>query len=701
MSSEERMANVAVGQQYRRRIVLSAVLLSILATAPSRGAAAESTETGVGRTPPRLSVIVGNVSFWRPGTDDWVAAQLNMALAPGDALYAGAGARAEVQIGGRAFARLGDDAQLTIVSQEPDFLQLRIGSGRAALDLRELTRGHTVQIDTANAAVTVEDPGYYRFDVTQDATTLITRRGGRAHVQVTGQPTTDVGPNDSLVIEGTDAPQLAVYNAPALDDWDQWNYARTDRLLAAESARYLPRDVYGAETLDDYGTWRVEPTYGRVWVPSDVSAGWAPYSAGQWVWDGYYGWTWVDAAPWGWAPFHYGRWVYLRNSWGWAPGPIVARPVYAPALVAFFGGPGFRVGIGAPFISWVALGWGEPLVPWWGGPGFVGVPCWHGWGGPRIFNNVFVNHTTIVNVHRPTGFVNTRVRDAIITVPRDGFGARPVDRLRTRTPSPATLRPLGGGLPVRPAALTSRRPASERPRGAAPAAPAGFDATHSPSGGHRPHAGTTLEQGHLPPPGTGTGSEQRRPSSVDLQQAPRVVPDAYEQRPSGSEVRREAAPPPPQVRQRALDSGSRPRPPLPSQSGGERRMGPGHGSGGAESTLPPRRPAPPPARDIERQGPQGSFSAPQPPRVEERRQPAAPAPMSVPAAPPAGSAPVAPQRSFGGQGQTIRPHAPAASRMADAPPAAAPAGAGAAPMHAPHPSGGSAPASRGHAVDSR
>jgi hypothetical protein len=53
-----------------------------------------------------------------------------------------------------------------------------------------------------------------------------------------------------------------------------------------------------------------------------------------------WGWTWVDAAPWGFAPFHYGRWVSWRGRWGWAPGPYVQRPVYAPALVGWAGAPG-------------------------------------------------------------------------------------------------------------------------------------------------------------------------------------------------------------------------------------------------------------------------------------------------------------------------------------------------------------------------
>ena len=119
-----------------------------------------------------------------------------------------------------------------------------------------------------------------------------------------------------------------------LDAWDRWNYARTDALLDAVSARYVAAGVYGVDDLDHHGTWRVVPTYGAVWVPDSVPTGWVPYSTGRWILDPFYGWTWVDTAPWGWAPFHHGRWVHVDRVWAWAPGPIVARPVFAPALVA-------------------------------------------------------------------------------------------------------------------------------------------------------------------------------------------------------------------------------------------------------------------------------------------------------------------------------------------------------------------------------
>jgi len=685
MFSEQRMANVA----RTLRGLLSVVLLSILVAGPSP-AAVEPSETGAGRTPPRLSLIVGSVSFWRPGTADWVAAQLNMALAPGDALYAGSGAHAEVQIGGRAFVRLGNDTQLAIVNQEPDFVQFNVSTGHAGLDLRELERGHGVEIDTPNAAVTIEDAGYYRFDVSQDTTTLTTRRSGRARVQINGQPPTNVGPNDRLVVEGTDVPQLAVYNAPATDEWDRWNYDRTDWLLTAESSRYLPRDVYGAETLDDYGTWQVEPTYGRVWVPSDVSPDWAPYSTGQWSWDPYYGWTWVDAAPWGWAPFHYGRWVHLRNCWGWAPGPPLVRPVYAPGLVAFFGGGGVRVGIGTPFVSWVALGWGEPLVPWWGPPGFIGVPCWRGWGGPRVVNNVFVNNTTIVNVHQPTAFANTRVRNAVITVPRDGFGAQPVERLRTTAVNPTALRPLGGELP-RPASFTTRHAAPDLPHGGAATASSGFDAPRSVTGGRRPDTTTTSGEARLSPPAS--GGEQGRQSSPDIRQAPHGGPLTSQQRPSMNEP-----PPPPQARRSELNTGQQGHGAPPIQTGAERQAAPGHNGGAAVSAPPDRQPPPPPGRAVERAPSQGSFSAQPPSRFADRP---APPPMSAPPAPPADSGPVVSERSYSGPSGMTYPHAPPAARGPVARPGGVSMPAAPAHAHAPHASGGTAPASRGSGVSGK
>src|SRR6185369_45271 len=152
-------------------------------------------------------------------------------------------------------------------------------------------------------------------------------------------------------------------------------------------------------------------------------------------------------------PSHYGRWVNTGGYWGWAPGPIVATPVYAPALVAFFGGPNFGVsiGIGAPAVGWVALGWGEPVVPWWGRAGFVGVPSWGGWGGPRVVNNVVINRTTVVNANTINVFQNAGVRNTVVAEREAQFGRGMGQHVRVQAIDSQRLEPLRGKLAIQPA----------------------------------------------------------------------------------------------------------------------------------------------------------------------------------------------------------------------------------------------------------
>src|SRR5206468_4164502 len=184
--------------------------------------------------------------------------------------------------------------------------------------------------------------------------------------------------------------------------FDQWASNRDQRRDHSESSRYVSPDVVGSDDLDEYGTWRSTPEYGEVWSPR-VEAGWAPYTAGHWIWDDPWGWTWVDYEPWGFAPFHYGRWVYASGFWGWAPGPIYVRPYYAPALVAWFGGGGWGVGVGfgggfGGGFGWCPLGFGEPFIPWYGvSRGY--------------FNRVNITNTRITNINITKIYNNTYINN--------------------------------------------------------------------------------------------------------------------------------------------------------------------------------------------------------------------------------------------------------------------------------------------------
>lgn len=404
---------------------------------------------GAAPTPARLSYTAGDVSFWRPGGDDWAPAQVNTPLAPGDQLYTGNRGNLEIQIESRGFVRAWGDSQLGIENHDPDFFQLKVAAGHVSVDLRSLEPGRTVEVDTPAAAFTITHTGYYRVDVAPDRTTFVTRRGGVATMTPAGGQAVAIATSEQAVVTGGASP-VQTFVAPELDVWDKWNYARTDALVDTVSARYVPADISGVDDLDEHGTWRVVPEYGSVWVPGGVAADWAPYTTGRWIWDPRFGWSWVDTAPWGWAPYHYGRWVHLDRVWAWAPGPVIVRPVYAPALVAFFGAPGVRVTIGAPFVSWVALGWGEPCIPWWGRPGFVGRPWWGGWGGPRVVNDVVISRTTVVNVRNITVYRNVRVQDAVVAVRPDRFGRGGVADARIRQVDTRRLEPVRGAVDLRP-----------------------------------------------------------------------------------------------------------------------------------------------------------------------------------------------------------------------------------------------------------
>jgi Family of unknown function (DUF6600) len=401
-------------------------------------------QTARDQTPPRLSFVDGQVSFWRPGAQDWTQARLNTPLAPGDALYTGSPGNLELQIGARAFVRAWANTQIGLENQEADFFQFKVATGHAAFDLRRLEPGRTVKVDTPSAAFTIDSSGYYRIDVSNERTSFIARGGGQAFVTPAGGGSLAVASSEEVVIESTASARVTAYAAPQLDAWDKWNYARTDQLMDAVSARYVPPEIYGAGDLDSYGTWRSVPAYGPVWVPAAVPPAWVPYGTGSWILDPFYGWTWVGAEPWGWAPYHYGRWVFVNGFWGWAPGPVVARPVYAPALVAFFGEPGVAAGMavsGAPVVGWVALGWGEPLVPWWGPQGFIHRPWWGGWGGPRVVNNVVIKKTTVVQVQNINVYRNANIHNALVAVDKNHFGRGPVSPARITGVNAKDFRP--------------------------------------------------------------------------------------------------------------------------------------------------------------------------------------------------------------------------------------------------------------------
>jgi len=337
---------------------------------PTSNAPAPDEKNGVAR----ISLIHGDVSTQRGDSGAWSAAALNSPVLAGDKVSTGDKARTELQLDYANMLRLAEHTQANIVQLNRSQIQIQLGHGMANYTVLRNSDADA-EIDTPNVAIKTERrESSFRILVTADDHTEVLVRRGEIEV-TTPQGGTRVGQNQFITIQGTGADeQYKIGEAPARDDFDQWNSDR-DNMIRNSLARRQTNDYYvGTEDLDGHGTWSEVPDYGPVWRPT-VAPGWAPYRDGRWVYEPNWGWTWVSYDPWGWAPYHYGRWMYINGGWGWWPGPAYGypfyRPIWAPAYVSFFGfGGGFGFGFGS--IGWLPLGPGDFFHPWWGrwGGGF-------------------------------------------------------------------------------------------------------------------------------------------------------------------------------------------------------------------------------------------------------------------------------------------------------------------------------------------
>jgi uncharacterized protein DUF6600 len=393
-------------------VLMFSALLALLLSVPKQALAD-------GDDPPsrvaRLSYAQGQVSFSPAGTDDWVNGELNRPITTGDKLWTDQNSRAELHIGS-ASIRLGDTTGFSFLNLDDRMMQVRLTEGTINMRVRRLAQEEAIEVDTPNLAFSILRPGKYRIHVNEAGdTTVINVRDGDGEVTGGGSAYT-VHPGQQGIFTGTDTVEADIEPLPDEDSFDSWCDERDLREDHSVARRYVSDDVIGYEDLDDYGGWRPVPEYGTVWFPHVAVVGWAPYRFGHWVWVSPWGWTWVDDAPWGFAPFHYGRWVFVGGGWGWVPcpPPVVAvayiRPVYAPALVAWVGGPHFVAGVGfagGGFAAGVNVGW-FPL-----GPREVFVPSYPV---SRVYvNNVNISNTT-VNQTVINNYYNTTVVNKNVTV---------------------------------------------------------------------------------------------------------------------------------------------------------------------------------------------------------------------------------------------------------------------------------------------
>jgi hypothetical protein len=400
----------------------------------------------------RLSYVTGSVSLAPAGLpDEWGEAFVNRPLTVGDRLWADQGGRAELRVGSTAL-RIDGGTSLDILDLDARLLQVSIDQGRAQVRTRG-GRGGDAEIDTPAAAIVLNAASDVRVDVDPNSgRTSVLVRMGRASIY-TPSESFELASGESTRID-QDGRYYTIGRARPRDAFDQFAYSRD---LRWREPRYVSVEMTGYEDLDYYGAWQPSGEYGNVWFPRSVAGDWAPYRDGRWVWVEPWGWSWVDNAPWGFAPFHYGRWVQVGGRWGWWPGDRVATPVYAPALVAFFGGDnlGVSVSVGGGAVGWFPLGYRDPYIPW-----YTASPEYR-----RSVNVAYVRDPVVLNQVVNVNVTNINVTNiryayreapaAVTVVPRQVFvAAQPVRpaavRMQPAQVAIANTNIVVGAAPVAP-----------------------------------------------------------------------------------------------------------------------------------------------------------------------------------------------------------------------------------------------------------
>jgi hypothetical protein len=387
----------------------------------------------------RLAWLSGQVQFAPAGEDDWGSVEVNRPMVIGDRLLTGDDGRAVLELGD-ASVRIDHGSAFDFLNLDEGNVQIELSQGTLNLAVRDLGDNENFEVDTPTVAFVATAPGIYRIDNSPTGTgSMVTVFQGSGVVYGENGASREVQAGTSYRFDDSMLASVEANGLPEPDDFDRFCETRDTNYThyAEQQRQYIPPDMIGGDDLYRYGQWNAVPEYGNVWYPRSVPVGWAPYRYGHWAWIDPWGWTWVDNQPWGFAPFHYGRWVYVQNRWGWMPGPVNVRPVYAPALVAFVGGSGvsvsIRLGGGGP-VGWFPLGPRDVYVPWFHASRgyFTNVNVTN-------IRNVYVNRVVINNfyddyrhqryadIHRRNHYRYRELPGAVTMVPRTIFAnARPV-----------------------------------------------------------------------------------------------------------------------------------------------------------------------------------------------------------------------------------------------------------------------------------
>jgi FecR protein len=272
----------------------------------------------------RLSDVQGDVKIDRMTGQEYERAFLNMPITQGVRLWAGDGARAEVEFEDGSTIHLTPDTIL-------QFTDLSLRDSGAKVSTVDMKQGQAYfafagkkddefKVTFVRESLRLTQDAHLRANV-GDASAEVAVLKGNVDIQgPSGQ--VQLSKNQTVTFDLANNDKYEIAKNVEKDPFDEWDKKQTeyhDRYYAKNS--YDTPYRYGVSDLNYYGNYYNVPGYGYMWRPYFVGAGWDPFLDGAWMWYPGFGYSWVSAYPWGWTPYHCGSWLFVPNyGWMWRPG---------------------------------------------------------------------------------------------------------------------------------------------------------------------------------------------------------------------------------------------------------------------------------------------------------------------------------------------------------------------------------------------
>ena len=225
-------------------------------------------QDAAGESPAHIAVVDGAALLERDGRAE--SAPASMPLLAGDRVRTQNG-RVEILFADGSTLHL--DANSTVDFQSDEVIRLL--DGRVRLNIvgaGDANRRVAYRVDAPSAWVQIARSGEYRISVLGGGdgraaeVELAVLRGAADLVNEDGRTTLGAGER-AFARAGAGPSPSYVFNSAAWDTFDRWSEGRRDSRLGV-SAEYLPDTVQTyASTFNQYGSWQIKPTYGRVWYP--------------------------------------------------------------------------------------------------------------------------------------------------------------------------------------------------------------------------------------------------------------------------------------------------------------------------------------------------------------------------------------------------------------------------------------------------